>query len=378
MPGPAYLDAPLGAAAESWFCPMGMTLRLVTDSPEIRAAAEDAFGAFGHVPPAQAPDFTLRLFAHEVDDTIPLRTALRADGPLVYQTAGRGSTLVLDRERGLGFGYFSPAVLADRVFFRWHFLDLALFFFLEGRGFLGVHGAALAHGGRALLLRAPSGAGKSTLTYAASRRRFQALAEDLAWIAPGGIAVWGMPWTFHLLPDAATLFPELSAGTPGVREHVQHNGEDKLAVDLERMRPGSTTPSAAPAGVVFLRRAPGGRSRLETVDSTAAWTDWLAGAASRERSAPEYDRRAGELLRAVPAYRLTLGDDLEAALDLIEPLVDPHPPTPSPTHPPDHPGEGAPPPASSERCFSSPSPGGMGGCVGEGDRGGEGPGGARS
>lgn len=325
MPGPAYLDAPLGPAAESWYCPMGSTLRLVTDSPEIRAAAEDAFGGFGPATLTPDPDFTLRLFAHEVADEIPLRTTLRSDGPLVYQTAGRGSTLVLDRERGLGFGYFSPAVLADRVFFRWHFLDLALFFFLEGRGFLGVHGAALARPGprgtRALLLRAPSGAGKSTLVYAASRRRFQAVAEDLAWIAPGGTAVWGMPWTFHLLPDAATLFPELSAGTPGVREHVQHNGEDKLAVDLERMRPGSTTPSAAPAGVVFLRRDPGGRSRLEPVDATEAWTDWLAGAASRERSAPEYDRRAGELLRAVPAYRLTLGDDLEAALDLLEPLA---------------------------------------------------------
>jgi hypothetical protein len=321
MSGPAYLDAPVGDTTESWYCPMGMRLRLVTDSPKIRAAAEEAFGGFGPAASNSDPDFTLRLFVHAVDDELPLRTALRADGPLVYQTAGRGSTLVLDRERGLGFGYFSPAVLADRVFFRWHFLDLALFFFLEGRGFLGVHGAALAHNGRALLLRAPSGAGKSTLVYAASRRRFQALAEDLAWIAPGGTAIWGMPWTFHLLPDAATLFPELSAGTLGVREHVQHNGEDKLAVDLERMRPGSTIPSAAPAGVVFLRREPGGRSRLETVDSTEAWTEWLAGAASRERSAPEYDRRAGELLRVVPAYRLTLGDDLEGALDLLEPLT---------------------------------------------------------
>lgn len=321
MPGPAYLDAPLGASAESWFHPMGLTLRLVTDSPAVQAAAEDAFAGFGAATSTDFPDFTLRLFAHPVEDEVPLRTLMRAEGRFVYQTAGRGSTLVLDREGGEGFGYFSPQVLADRVFFRWHFLDLALFFFLEGRGFLGIHGAALARGGRALLLRAPSGAGKSTLVYAASRRRFCALAEDLAWIAPGGATVWGMPWTFHLLPDAARLFPELARTGEGVREHVQHNGEDKLAVDLERMRPGSTTPAATPAGVIFLRRDPGAGSRLEPVAPGEAWTEWLAGAASRERSAPEYDRRAGDLLGAVPAYRLTLGDDLEEALDLLEPLV---------------------------------------------------------
>ena len=319
MSGPAYLDMPLGAASESWFEPMGLALRLVTDSPEVRDAAEEAFRKFGPGPPGRPADCTLRLFAHAVDDETPLSTVMRVDGRLVYQTAGRGSTLVVDREVGQGFGYLSPAVLADRVFFRWHFLDLALFFFLEGRGFLGAHGAALARGGKALLLRARSGAGKSTLVYAASRRSFSALAEDLVWLAPDGATVWGMPWTFHLLPDAAFLFPELAAQE--VRRHVQHNGEAKLAVDLERMRPGSTTPSAELAGVVFLSREPGSRSRIEPAGPGEAWEEWLAGAASRERSAPDYDRRTGDLLRVLPAHRLTLGDDLEAALDLLEPLL---------------------------------------------------------
>ncbi len=322
MSGSAYLDTPLGDSTESWFQPMGLALRLETDSPEVRAAAEEAFRRFGpdqRIDGTRA-DFTLRLFAHAVDDETPLRTVMRADGHLVYQTAGRGSTLVVDREGGQGFGYLSPTVLADRVFFRWHFLDLALFFFLEGRGFLGAHGAALARGGKSLLLRARSGAGKSTLVYAASRRRFSALAEDLVWLAPDGATVWGMPWTFHLLPDAARLFPELAEATE-VRRHVQHNGEAKLAVDLERMRPGSTTPSAELAGVVFLSRQPGGRSRIEPAGPGEAWEEWLAGAASRERSVPDYDRRAGDLLRALPAHRLVLGDDLEAALDLLEPLL---------------------------------------------------------
>jgi len=311
-----YLAAPTGTPREVWFRPMGLALRLVTDSQEILAAAEEAFAGFGSVEPEGSPDATFRLFAHPVDET-PGPPLLRVDGHLVYQTTGRGATLVIDRAAGTAFGYFSPASLADRARFRWYFLDLAFFFLLEEHGFLGVHGAALARGGRGLLLRAPSGHGKSTLAYAAARRRFQAVAEDIVWIAPGTATLWGIPWTFHLLPDAARLFPELN----GLAVCRQLNGEEKIAIDLEGMRPGSTAMSAEPAGIVLLRRRPGSRSRLKPLDPSAAWDEWLAGGATRERDAQSYDRRARAFLRARPVHRLELGDDLEAALDLLELLL---------------------------------------------------------
>lgn len=312
-----YLAAPTGTPHEVWFRPMGLALRLVTDSPAVLAAAHEAFGGFGAGEPQEPPDLTLRLFAHDVENDAPVPPLLRVDGPLVYQTMGRGATLVIDRAHGTAFGYFAPAALADRAAFRWHFLDLALFFFLEERGFLGVHGAALARNGRGLVLRAPSGQGKSTLTYAAARRRFQAVAEDIVWVAPGAAALWGMPWTFHLLPDATHLFPELNGRAPG----RQLNGEDKIVIDLESLRPGSTAPRAEPAGILLLHRCPGRPSALVPLDPPQAWTEWLAGGASRERDIPGYDARAQALLTGRPAYRLDLGDDLEAALDLLEPLL---------------------------------------------------------
>jgi hypothetical protein len=317
-----YLAAPTGTPQEIWFCPLGLAVRLVTDSPEILAAAQDAFGGFGPGRPADAADATLRLFAHDIEET-PTQPLLRVDGSLVYQTAGRGATLVVDRAGGTAFGYFSRAALADRAAFRWHFLDLALFFFLEERGFLGIHGAALARGGRGLVLRAPSGHGKSTLTYAAARRSFQALAEDIVWIAPDAVRLWGMPWTFHLLPDAARRFPELADRAPS----RQLNGEEKIAVDLEALRAGSTAASAEAAGIVLLHRCPGCDSQLTEldpgVDWPEIWRDWLAGGASRERTQPGYDRRAEALLRGLPVHRLELGDDLEAAIALLDPLLPP-------------------------------------------------------
>jgi ketosteroid isomerase-like protein len=302
---------------------MGFRLRVLSDSLRILDLARAAYGGFGEEEPGEtaghSADFTFRLFEHAVDDGTLGEPVLRTEEEtgLVYQSTGRDSTLVLDPRRGEAFGYFSPSTVAAGAFFRWHFLDLALFFMVEHRGFLGVHGAAVARGGKALLLRAASGQGKTTLTYAAARERWQALAEDIVWIAPDHRRWWGTPWTFHLLPDAPRLFPELA----GRRPTVQLNGESKIAVSLEAHRRGSTTASATPSGIVLLRRDPGGRSRLEPIEGPAAWEEWLAGCASRERRQhADYDQRIEGLLEA-PCYRLHFGDDIDHALDLLEPLL---------------------------------------------------------
>ncbi|HVT59853.1 MAG TPA: hypothetical protein VHR45_15810 [Thermoanaerobaculia bacterium] len=328
---PALRDeAPPGTAADlgsTWYRPMGLTLELITNSAPVRAAAELALRGFGlpPPPPVRPAQLTFRLLEHELDDRAPGAPVLRTAGPLIYQTTGRDSVLVADCAAGFAYGFFSASTLADPAYFRWHFLDLALFFMLEWRGFVGVHGAALAHRGRALLLRAPSGAGKSTLAYGAARRRFQALAEDVVWLDVAGGRWWGAPWSFHLLPDASRLFPELA----GVAPSVQLNGSTKLAIDLEALRPGSTTPVARAGAVVVLRRRPGGASRLERLDPADARREWLAGGASREREASGYERRIAEVLRG-GCYRLTLGDDLDRALDLLEPLfAEPDEPRPS-------------------------------------------------
>ncbi len=284
-----------GQLLEDWFRPMGLTLHLVTDSPAIQAAGRASFRGFGEPPRPRVPDLVFRLFAHSVDDGPPGEPVLRSDGPLVYQTTGRGSTLVADCAAGHAFGCFSPATLANPAFFRWHFLDLALFFMLEHRGFVGIHAAALARDGRGLLLRAPSGEGKTTLAFAAARAGFRALAEDVVWLAPGPTGEarwWGAPWAFRMLPDAGTLFPDLA----GHRPSVQINGETKIEVDLERLSPGSTTVSARPGAVVLLRRAPGGTSRIEELSAAQALERWRRGGASREHERPRYDEAVAPLL----------------------------------------------------------------------------------
>ncbi|HWM93321.1 MAG TPA: hypothetical protein VN493_21340 [Thermoanaerobaculia bacterium] len=253
------------------FKPLGRTLLLETDSAAILAIAEDTFGRFGPAGIVDAPDVTVRLL----------------DVP--------------------------PPALDNPAAFRSHVLLFELLSQLWKHGLMAVHGSALVKDGRAILLRGPSGSGKTTLAYAGARSRFQALAEDVVWVDLETGRWRGMPWLFHLLPDAARLFPEL-AGLPPVLESA---GKIKLEVDLDRIRPGSTVTEARPGPVVLLERAP--VSILEPLGPAEAREIWRRCPAGLEESFPGYDRHVEELLQD-GAWRLRLGTNLEEALDLLETL----------------------------------------------------------
>jgi hypothetical protein len=299
----------------AWFRPMGFSLRVLTNHPTIVAAAEASFGGFGPAQPVTSPDFTLRLFAHDRAEN-PLREPVfHAQGGRIYQTTGHASTLVADRDQGLAWGSFSPTVLARSAFFRYHFLELAFYSLLSPRGLMAVHGAACVRSGRAMLLRAPSGGGKSTLVYASIRRRFQVLAEDVVWIDITNHLWWGLPWWCHLRSDARRLFPELALLEPV----LEIQGERRLAVHLETIRPGSTVVSARPGPVVLLRRSPGGPSRLTPLTCAEAKALWYERWSGTETEFADYDRYVHDLL-SHHTYRLDFGDDIERSLELLESL----------------------------------------------------------
>jgi hypothetical protein len=296
---------------------MGFRLKLISDSQKIIAATEQSFSRFGRARAVEPPDFTFRLFGHDLDVGRAGPPLFYRDGPLLYQTTGRDSTLVADLATGLAYGHFSATTLANPAYFRWHFLELAFFQLLESRGFMGVHAAAVVKDDRAILLRAQSGAGKTTLTYAAARHRLQALAEDVVWLDVTGQRWWGMPWSFHLLPDAKSLFPELAPYEPV----LQTNQEMKLEVNMETIRPGSTRPWGLPQAVLFLERLAGGTSRLEAIDLPVARSLWPEARTGLEMKLPHHAGQIERLLSVNPLYRLYLGDDLDRAVALVESLL---------------------------------------------------------
>jgi hypothetical protein len=270
---PAQAGAAVAGGREVIFKALGRTLLLETDSDAIRAIAEDTFGRFGPAEPLENPDITLRLPASSL-----------LDNPATF------------RSEVLLFGFFSQ---------------------LSQHGLMAVPGSAVVRDGQAILLRGPSGSGKTTLAYAAARSRFHALAEDVVWIDLG-TGLWrGIPWFFHLLPDASRFFPEL-AGLPAVVPTVMESaGKIKLEVDLDAIRPGSAVTEARPGPVVLLERA--ATNGLEPLGPADALDLWRRCPAGTEESFPGYDRHVETLLKD-GAWRLRLGTDLEGALDLLETL----------------------------------------------------------
>ena len=302
---------------EAWFQPMGFMLHLASNSAAIMQAGETSFRGFGPGRPTRSPDFSFRLFEHDIDDGAPGPAIFRKEGHLLYQSTGRDSTLVADLITGTAIGYFSGPTLANEAFFRWHFLELALFQMLEAQGLMGVHGAALVKNNKAVLLRAPSGGGKSTLAFAGARARFKALAEDVVWLDGRRNLWWGMPWSVHLLPDATLLFPELGSYVPA----LQINGELKLEVNPEKIRPGGTAVSASPGPVVLVERVVNKESRLENISQAEAFRMWHAARTGLEMELPHHAPYIETLLQS-DTYRLYSGNDIESSLTLLETLFD--------------------------------------------------------
>ena len=308
--------APTGAPQRSGSIPWGSPAAGQRQPGDPRRRRE-AFGGFGtgsglHV----HPDATFRLFAHDVDD-VPARrcfggTPARRPDHRPRRDAGdrprarHGVRLLLRR----GARRPRPVPLA--------LMDLAFFFVLEERGFLGVHGAAWRAAGAACCC-ARRAAREGTRPTRPPAGGSGCVAEDIVWIAPDDGALWGMPWTFHSSPT-----PPASPGARGARPFAaaQRRGED-------RRRPGSAARGSTPLGRSGGDRPPPPPPRRPQPARAARpigrweeiWEGWLAGGASRERDTPGYEVRATEAAPRPAVHRLELGDDLEEALDLLEPLL---------------------------------------------------------
>src|SRR5207253_1577737 len=95
----------------------------------------------------------------------------------VYRSQRGVQAIVSDRDNfaacdlpaRFGWCQVSEGALADRAWFRWHFLDAAVYMMLSHHEVVLVHAACVARRGRGLLLCGSSGSGKSTLAYACAR-----------------------------------------------------------------------------------------------------------------------------------------------------------------------------------------------------------------
>jgi hypothetical protein len=290
---------------EHWFRPMGLSLRVSTNSAKLTAAACEVYGLFGIADAKAEADlqFDFNQSADCLTGALEYRMSshraeLRMNGQVV---------LSIDQTRGVACGHFPESFMDDQSSFRLHALQFALSASLPARGFLGVHAACIVINGCAVLLRGPHGVGKSVLTYAATLRGFQVVAGSTVWIAPDDAAWWGTSRWIYLRHSARALFPQMPASPEALI-----GDEVKVEIDVAQAHIASATPGI----IVLLEPNSAEVTRLEATSKAESLPLWNSGMAGNESSAPDYRSRVVRLLNT-PSYRLTCSDNIDHALDLI-------------------------------------------------------------
>lgn len=294
----------------------GERLELQSNDERLLSLAEELFARYGPPLEEAREPLVLRVLLNEPEAPAPLypRPLYRTQAHLFALALGPHDSGSADLHTGFAFAVVSPALLADRWRLQRQLLaTLGLALLGVARGHVPLHCAALTRDGRSVLVHGPSGTGKSTLAYAAARRGYQVVSEDAVHVSGAREPrVWGVPWQFQLMPDAARFFPELE----GLEPRLQPNGKLKLELDLEAMRPGSVAPSAPLGPSLLLQRRPG-PTRVERLAYQAAaelvepaWP-WQVGWTAA------HEQRLEALLRA-GVYRFASGAAPEELVDALD------------------------------------------------------------
>lgn len=233
---------------------------------------------------------------------------LRGQRNLLTWVSDRENFAAIDWRERFGFSCVTRATLADRIFFRWHFLDALIYMLLELNYITSLHAACVAWDGAGVLLYGPSGVGKSTLSYACARRGWTYVSDDSSSVLwDGGRTVIGESHHFRFRAEAPELFPELLGRTAG------HQLGHKPTIEaLTRDMPIRTAPECRVEHIAFLDRGAGMHAGVTRISIEEARERLLQDMPGFD---PELDARriaVVESMAEAPAYDLRYSNYEEA------------------------------------------------------------------
>ena len=309
---------------------LGLALRFETNDARVSWAARESFGPVIDPATDTQPDARIRIFVHHVDEEPgfrPHQPLVRSYDGTFWIAASRSSVVSGNTSTGDVMGFVSETIANNTDYLRSAFVQSALLQVAQPRSLVAVHSACLARDGRAIMLRGDSGAGKSTLAYAALRRGYSLIAEDVIFlrsrsgrthgpIAPDDIELHGLPWTMHLLPDAATIFPELALHPAFERP----DGRLKLGITIEQHFPGQALPHAPLGPLVFVTRGQRARPRLTTLARPEALSRLESTVIHYERD-EDAEHAIWEAFLSYPVYLLETSNDPHLNAAILDEVV---------------------------------------------------------
>ena len=196
-------------------------------------------------------------------------------------------------------------------------LTVTLLELLKRRGLFGVHAAAVARSGRAVLLSGSSGSGKSTVSLALLLAGWSFLGDDIVFLQ--GAEVLAFPDEIDASEATIGFFPELGAAA----DWPMLTGYPKHQISAGRVRPGATVPAATPS-VLLLPQLGGGTDHvLERVEPGEALIELVPNLLLTEGTAAQAQLSLlAALTEGLRTYRLHLGSRIDDLPPLLEALVD--------------------------------------------------------
>ncbi|MFM8357098.1 MAG: hypothetical protein ACKOET_00930 [Verrucomicrobiota bacterium] len=199
-------------------------------------------------------------------------------------------------------------------------VTLALHEIAKQQGRYMVHAAAVAEGGRGVLLAGASGSGKTTLALALVRAGFGFLGDDLTFLTrgPSGWRALAFPDAVDVTPGTARFFPEIAAraGDPAAWSRPKREVCVGQVFGIEPVW------ECEPVALVFPRARAGAGTRLAPLGKAEALEELLVNVLRTEAEATQrhLDALAG-LVRQVSCYRMETGLDFDLQAARIRALL---------------------------------------------------------
>ncbi|MGH7616126.1 MAG: hypothetical protein ACREPM_02755 [Gemmatimonadaceae bacterium] len=290
---------------------LGIDTEFSTNDSRVLGVVNEAFGGWGKLERRVADAalrMAIRITVREGEDDGDVRHVLPDSRRFVAQSSGSiGSVDPASRE---AVAFVTPALVADHPTFRSAMLEAMTFALLAQFDRHPLHAAAVASGGRVVLLVGESGAGKSTLAYAAHESGFDVLAEDHAWIQlDPELRVWGGATRIRLEAGTAQSLPD-ARGTMSTA-----GGTTKFVVDLTPATLVGTEP------VVCLLSRGGGDAAIERIDAETITRALTGGVSPGFDRFPERHTRVVRALAASGGWRLRLSSDPWQSVALLDTLL---------------------------------------------------------
>jgi energy-coupling factor transporter ATP-binding protein EcfA2 len=297
------------------FYPLGYPVEIITNDQVVLQAADESFG-HGRLSRTSEP-LQIRVgVSNDGGSERPPEPTRREYNHLYSLVADVNNQALLDLRSGINFTWVTSAAVNNGIYFRYNFLEKAVYLLLGASVVTDIHAACVSTNGKGILLIGDSGAGKSTLAYACARAGWTYTSDDTSYLINDSKAprVIGHSHRARFRPSARELFPELERF--GLTPRIE--GKPSIEVSISELPVEKTATEANVDFIVYLNRNPSATGAvIRLPDGTATERACRELYSAGEVRAKH--EKILEILSDIPTYELQYSDLSQGifALDLL-------------------------------------------------------------